>query len=289
MSYFLLTAAAKPGRTTLHLLDVLMLAVCALGVIILARWFYLWRTGQIRHFSPVRRNRIPVYFPFLQIVVWILLLAAVMELNRNLFKGFPRWKEDLANYISIGLINSGLFLIFIRSAKEYFARGLRGIGLGKQNLLKDAKAAALSYLGVLPLVVLSLLAVDFFGKKLGGDAFNLQTNEGITVIQNTPHPAFKAIIFFVIVIIVPFFEEILFRGYVQSMIRSYTGKTFVSILLSAILFSVLHPSTHLPALFVLSCCLGYIYEFSGSLYRPVFLHMIFNGVSISFALIEGSL
>jgi len=37
---------------------------------------------------------------------------------------------------------------------------------------------------------------------------------------------------------------------------------------------------HWPALLVLSMSMGYAYEKSGSLFRPIFIHSIFNATSI---------
>ena len=37
---------------------------------------------------------------------------------------------------------------------------------------------------------------------------------------------------------------------------------------------------HWPALFVLALGLGYAYEKSGSLFRPIFMHAMFNGIAM---------
>jgi membrane protease YdiL (CAAX protease family) len=38
--------------------------------------------------------------------------------------------------------------------------------------------------------------------------------------------------------------------------------------------------SHRPALFVLGVCMGYAYERSGSLWRPIFIHAIFNATNV---------
>jgi membrane protease YdiL (CAAX protease family) len=43
---------------------------------------------------------------------------------------------------------------------------------------------------------------------------------------------------------------------------------------------------HWPALFVLGVCLGYSYEKSGSLFRPIFIHLFFNVSSVAIALYQ---
>ncbi|MFZ9024246.1 MAG: type II CAAX prenyl endopeptidase Rce1 family protein [Anaerohalosphaeraceae bacterium] len=50
-------------------------------------------------------------------------------------------------------------------------------------------------------------------------------------------------------------------------------------------FAILHTPTHIPALFILSVGLGYAYERSGSLLRPILMHIFFNGLSITMTLL----
>jgi membrane protease YdiL (CAAX protease family) len=56
---------------------------------------------------------------------------------------------------------------------------------------------------------------------------------------------------------------------------------WLAILISSGLFAIVHTNPgHWPALFVLAVCLGYAYEKSGSLFRPIFIHSLFNAASI---------
>ena len=102
--------------------------------------------------------------------------------------------------------------------------------------------------------------------------------------------------------VVPLLEEMLFRGLFQTTIRSYIESfrslmvreskpekeqakyingAWLAIVISSLLFTINHANAgHFPALFVLGVCLGYSYEKSGSLFRPVFIHAIFNAISV---------
>jgi len=109
--------------------------------------------------------------------------------------------------------------------------------------------------------------------------------------------------------VVPVFEEMLFRGMFQTMIRSFFRRSslvarrtshgsrapshealngaWLAIAISSGLFAMIHLNTdHWPALFVLSVCMGYAYEKSGSLLRPIFIHCIFNASSVLSVLIQ---
>jgi membrane protease YdiL (CAAX protease family) len=73
----------------------------------------------------------------------------------------------------------------------------------------------------------------------------------------------------------------LFRGMFQTLLRSYTGRPWSAVIIASMVFAVFHENPqHWPALFALSLCLGYSYEKSGSLFRPIFLHSIFNALSV---------
>ena len=92
---------------------------------------------------------------------------------------------------------------------------------------------------------------------------------------------------FCILLIVPFVEELLFRGYLQNWLKTKMN-TWKAILLTSVIFAFFHfaPSQGygnvelIISLFILSCFLGYIYERQKSLWAPISLHAIFNGVSV---------
>lgn len=68
------------------------------------------------------------------------------------------------------------------------------------------------------------------------------------------------------------------------MLRSLLGRPWLSVIISSALFASVHSNPqHWPALLVLALFMGYAYEKSGSLFRPVFIHSLFNAVSITSA------
>jgi len=77
-------------------------------------------------------------------------------------------------------------------------------------------------------------------------------------------------------IIAPFFEELLFRGFLYRALRDRLG-VGAALILSSLLFAMVHPSgyTLLP-LFGLSCILALLYERTGSLVPSIALHSLHN-------------
>jgi hypothetical protein len=92
-------------------------------------------------------------------------------------------------------------------------------------------------------------------------------------------------IIFTAIVVVPLTEEMLFRGMLQTVLRSYIARPWPAIIFASLVFVMFHENPqHWPALFVLSLCLGYAYEKSGSLFRPIFIHSLFNALSVFAAL-----
>jgi membrane protease YdiL (CAAX protease family) len=94
------------------------------------------------------------------------------------------------------------------------------------------------------------------------------------------------------VIVAPIFEETLFRGHIQTFFkRSFqnpgneTAAAWMSILISSAMFMVVHPAWTYPPIFVLSVCMGYVYERTGNLWSTIVLHMIFNGAQVTFTIL----
>jgi len=95
----------------------------------------------------------------------------------------------------------------------------------------------------------------------------------------------KYLLGFTAVVAAPVFEEIVFRGFLYPVFKRFTG-ALVGAMLSALLFSMVH--VYLPAVlafFVLALCLTVVYERTGSIWLPIGMHMIFNGITLVLTLV----
>lgn len=87
--------------------------------------------------------------------------------------------------------------------------------------------------------------------------------------------------------IIPFVEELLFRGFLQSWLKTTFGR-MQAIVLTSIIFASFHFSMSqgieniefIASLFLLSCFLGFIKERQRSLWASIGLHSTFNAISI---------
>ncbi len=76
-------------------------------------------------------------------------------------------------------------------------------------------------------------------------------------------------------------EELLFRGVLLRLMKEITKSTHLAVVISAILFSAVHLQFFgfFPR-FLLGLLLGYVFVFTGSLWVPVFLHLVNNASSV---------
>jgi membrane protease YdiL (CAAX protease family) len=266
--------------------DIIMLTLCALGVVFLAYWL-LGYAGPVNLAGcPVRRNRLPAYLPFAHIAGWITLAVLATTIIGQTSNKLPLWRQELFNFLAITVIELVLIVFILYFARQGFARRLKGFGLNVRTIGSDFLAAVVNFISVLPLVLTGIWLVTYLGRLIVGSDFQIQANEGLVVIVENSQLSLRVLMFVFVIIVVPIFEEILFRGMLQSVIRGFNSRPWQAILLTSVAFAMLHPLMHLPALFVLSCCMGYAYEKSGSLFRPIFIHGLFNAASVTAALIS---
>jgi membrane protease YdiL (CAAX protease family) len=76
-------------------------------------------------------------------------------------------------------------------------------------------------------------------------------------------------------------EELLFRGVIQPLFKALVKNTFLAVLFTAILFSAMHMQFYgfIPRM-VLGMALGYLLEWSGSLWLPILVHFVNNGIQV---------
>jgi hypothetical protein len=98
---------------------------------------------------------------------------------------------------------------------------------------------------------------------------------------------------FLIIVLVPIIEEVLFRGFFQGWLRNYLGPKG-AIASASLFFTLFHYSDSqgignielLCSLFVLSCFLGFLYERQGCLWASIALHTTFNALSVGMILLN---
>ncbi len=291
-----ITGDIKQLTHYVNLVDILILVP---GILIFSWWLAKTSFGRYALVgSEPRRNNMPIYFPFIPLLVQIVIFVPVVSIARDFLPYLSDWQSVFIENLFLTISAMAAIITTIFLAKTSFAMRLKGFGLNVRTVHKDLLVAVMNLLAVYPLLFVAIVLTIYFGQLIWGQDFKMHQHEELEMIAAHTQLAVRIIIVATAVFIGPVFEEMLFRGMFQTMIRSvleespfFEGfrssvfKVWVSILISSGLFAAAHYDRwHWPALFVLGACLGYSYEKSGSLFRPIFIHSFFNGLSIIAAL-----
>ena len=265
--------------------------VSLLGLFIFAFWLLRtsFGTRALENSSP-RRNNMPLAVPFILFMGTFGIIGIGDFLSQTYFYHLQNWQFILMNNFltSIGGLVSIIIILIL--AKIFFVRGIKGFGLNIKTIHKDFLAAFMNLLAVWPILLVVLTLTMFFSKIIKGQDYQIQQHEELISISENPVLWARIAIVIMAVVVTPFLEELLFRGLLQTTFRSVLrieNAAWVAIAVTSILFAIMHAiPTHWPTLFVLGICLGYSYEKSGSLFRPIFIHAIFNAASVIGVLLQ---
>jgi membrane protease YdiL (CAAX protease family) len=261
------------------------------GLILLACWLLDTSLGRkALDGSPLRRNSMPLYIPLVPLVLWFGAVSTAVIIVQKLTPDLSGWQEIFRDHIvmSLGAIATIAIMMFL--AHVHFSRRLKGFGLNIRTIVKDFFMAIVNLLAVWPLILAAVTITIFFVKLFSGQEYQMQQHQQLEMVTEYPQLPLRIMIVFVAVVIAPLLEEMIFRGFVQTTIRSFINirnSAWPAIAASSVFFAIMHADpAHWPALFVLGVCLGYSYEKSGSLFRPIFIHLFFNASSVATALYQ---
>ncbi|MFA5554851.1 MAG: CPBP family intramembrane glutamic endopeptidase [Phycisphaerae bacterium] len=259
-----------------------VLIITASGLIILAVWLLRnsFGTKALKDSQPRRNNMHPLV-PVAILMIWMAgTILALSISDRLIGDSGERIKILSGNIIHCISATISIFvMLFI--ARRSFARRLEGLGFDFRKLPKDILFGFLNLLSAWPLVAAALLFTVAAGRFIFGSDFRIDPHQELQSLSQHTDGVVAFVIFFNAAIITSIFEEMLFRGFLQTAVRSCIIKPWPAILISSAFFAIAHANTaHWPALFLLGACMGYAYEKSGSLFRPIIIHSIFNGLMV---------
>lgn len=252
------------------------------GVMLLASWLLKTSLGRtaLAH-APVRRINMSPLMILPALLLWQGPPAIVVGMAAPILRGLPEWVSWLVRNL---VMSAGAFAAaigFCVLAWHTFARRLRGLGLGMRHLRRDFVQALVTLFCIMPVVLVMIVAMQYLGEQFNGPEYNVGQHQELEVLTSYPQIPLKISVAIVAVLAAPLVEELLFRGLIQTLIRSYIGRPWLSVILTSMLFAMVHENfAHWPALFTLSVAMGYAYEKSGSMWQPLFMHAMFNGMSV---------
>lgn len=167
----------------------------------------------------------------------------------------------------------GLIILFCYVALRGKRSPFSALGVGKINPKPALKTFAIGLVAVAVLEVLLRVAAP--AEWIPPHPFTETAQHGTATGV--------ALVFVTGVVLVPLFEEALFRGYLFGALSQRLGFIWAALISSA-LFGLLHPSPILIAFafFVgLLCC--WAYKKSGNLWVPIALHIVVNATALAAA------
>jgi len=151
------------------------------------------------------------------------------------------------------------------------------LGLSDASNLRDMALGLALYLLFLPAIFGAGLLSPWLVERLGGVAEGQEVLLGIGSLEG------DKLVFAVMIaaIVMPFFEELLFRGFLQPLLVQNFRETG-GVVLTAALFAYIHPGwvPFLP-IFCLSLVLGALYLRTRSLRAVVLVHGLHNAVVLT--------
>ncbi len=197
-----------------------------------------------------------------------------------------------------GIIGQLAGLVVLGAASIIFRPGGLGrLGLSPGSFRTGARAGIVGVCFVIP----AMFCVGF-GTEVLWRAIDLKhaKHELLTAMDQPGNLQLRLLAIFSAVVIAPVFEELLFRGHIQTLLRrTFTerreadgrvfthdtpGRIWLGIIFASIAFMSVHPTWSYPPIFFLAICLGYIYERTGSLWAPIVVHALFNAIQTAFSL-----
>lgn len=263
-------------------LDPVSIILCTVGMCILVGWlFWFGGFGALKK-APVRRHRWWfVFWPLSILFLWQISISVILELIAGFKDTDIKSLPESISYPVNAVVEIILIIAMLFIARKAFARQLKGFGLNLKTIHKDVCFSMVYLLAISPLIQLFLLVILVAGRLIH-EGFEIPPHQTLTFLAENNSVMLTIMTVVMAAIIVPIFEEMLFRGFLQSTLRS-VSTPWTAIVFTSVFFALIHwPNyTHMPSLFFLSCGFGYAYERSGSLLRPILMHILFNGISVT--------
>lgn len=236
-----------------------------------------WAPARIAATNGVTAPGLPLWVIGGAMILCFLAVPSLYLMSRG---GTARPASDAAQVLvygatcAIGLMVAAALHWAFRRARTMHVLGLVPL---RATLLpgRAAVAAAIALPFTYLVTALSLLAWQLLGFRHEPAHAMLQLME-----RNAASPWVVWVTILNATLLAPVFEEVLFRGHLQTALTAALPRSrWPAIVISSLLFAMLHDAWTAPAIFALSFAIGIAYEWTGSLWVAIAIHVTFNAVS----------
>ncbi len=326
-------AAVDPAISTYGLLVGLFAAASAVAV--------AWLFGILRNAKLKLEPRIPPDRPmaplvgatFAALVVWLVLgpwllgTRAVSETGSTpTTVPVSLFGSDRQLILVSAIVPTAAFIVLLVGDALVRPRVRQRLGFNAERLPKGFGIGITGMLIAMPLIYGSMIAAEWVYQQVG--YYHPPAHDLLRTMDQTPDRLVRNLAIVVAVVVAPLWEELLFRGHIQTLLRegfariretasdgdagiapARSGTTleyfanapalvpgvkpraadsWLAILLTSAIFASIHQPWTAPPIFVLSLCFGFAYERTGNLWVPVAMHASFNGLMTAYFLVSAS-
>ncbi|WP_417379780.1 CPBP family intramembrane glutamic endopeptidase [Gimesia sp.] len=238
-------------------------------------------TRQITSVFPLNSERyqLEFSFPVLLAILWI-----AIQFASSLEREWSEWHQTLAPSKPVTVVHImqsslitfcfGAILILILTLSHLSA--IQKLGFRLNEIRRQMHEGAVGFLlALLPVMALLLLTYPFRSEESLHPFFLL--------LKAEPHFSTISWIFISAVLIAPLFEELIYRVLFQGWLERLMPP-FAAILISSLVFSIVHGFPDCIPLFPLAFILGTLFYYRRSYVAIVVTHALFNAVNLALAL-----
>lgn len=250
----------------------LIFGLFIIGIVLLALYFFTLKKGKkyLQGYSFFTTGLSAAWTVF---IIWDALHLVPGFILRAFNIRITSIFDALLIYIAVSAI--ALCLVFATSrVKHCKDRTLfcpyNAIGLGSFNAKSIAWGLG-GYCAILPINLAAFIINRMMLKEV-----EVSSNPVFGLLKKIDSPVEYFLLFFMVVILGPAVEEIIFRGYLYTVFRKYFSFT-AALLAVSFIFSFIHADFYaLVPIFGIGLVLGAVYEYSGSIVSSWIAHALWN-------------
>lgn len=218
------------------------------------------------------------YFFMMLVGIPILLRILKYTCGLDLRESFSQYTILLGLTLFINIITC-LYIAYI--IRDKYGLTLTSLGFTTNNWKSDIAFGLKHYFLVLPFIILAGYVIDFVSRLFG---IIPDQQEVISKILSEDSTAALAFMVFFGMLAAPIIEEFIFRGFLQSAVRTKYGG-LKAIIISSSFFALVHLDFFIFfQIFILGLLLAYLFEKTGSLTASITVHIFHNSATLALLL-----
>jgi len=222
--------------------------------------------GELRRVRSVR-------WGFRHLVMIVVLVIALIQISVFLWP--PRKDEPLlaATFLRMALAQRAGGALIVIAAVRLDQERWRSLGIVGSGSLRAALAGWVAYAATVPAIIGLALVARWVLERVGVEFETQIVVRKFLELRDADVP----LVLVLGIGVIPFLEELVFRGFLQPLVVQRTGPV-LGIAITAAAFGALHGASAFLPIFGLAIVLGTIMQLTGRLFASWSVHALHNGI-----------